>query len=154
MMREYQVRICERLGVKFPGPTRREFVTRFSFRLGDAGDHLGCLAVLGLAGKSEADTVGIVEADAEQPGQLRDGPDIIDAMGFQPRLDRAEAFGRHDKGAVQHGADGIAVARRLLPFRNLEEGKKAVIAHIEKVMTQAPFWKPTTNVRLSSSYYR
>src|SRR5207342_3675376 len=23
MMREYQVRICERLGVKFPGPTRR-----------------------------------------------------------------------------------------------------------------------------------
>jgi hypothetical protein len=22
-MREYQVRICERLGVKFPGPTRR-----------------------------------------------------------------------------------------------------------------------------------
>ena len=22
MMREYQVRICERLGVKFPGPTR------------------------------------------------------------------------------------------------------------------------------------
>ena len=24
MMREYQVRICERLGVKFPGPTRHE----------------------------------------------------------------------------------------------------------------------------------
>src|ERR1700681_1200842 len=24
MMREYQVRICERLGVKFPGPTRRK----------------------------------------------------------------------------------------------------------------------------------
>ena len=23
MMREYQVRICERLGVKFPGPTRQ-----------------------------------------------------------------------------------------------------------------------------------
>jgi hypothetical protein len=23
MMREYQVRICERLGVQFPGPTRR-----------------------------------------------------------------------------------------------------------------------------------
>ena len=23
-MREYQVRICERLGVKFPGPTRQE----------------------------------------------------------------------------------------------------------------------------------
>jgi hypothetical protein len=25
MMREYQVRICERLGVKFPGPTRPFF---------------------------------------------------------------------------------------------------------------------------------
>src|SRR5450756_3004699 len=24
MMREYQVRICERLGVKFPGPTRQK----------------------------------------------------------------------------------------------------------------------------------
>jgi len=24
MMREYQVRICERLGVQFPGPTRQE----------------------------------------------------------------------------------------------------------------------------------
>ena len=24
MMREYQVRICERLGVKFPGPTRHK----------------------------------------------------------------------------------------------------------------------------------
>ena len=24
MMREYHVRICERLGVKFPGPTRHE----------------------------------------------------------------------------------------------------------------------------------
>jgi hypothetical protein len=28
MMREYQVRICERLGVKFPGPTRQS--RRFS----------------------------------------------------------------------------------------------------------------------------
>src|SRR6266853_565858 len=27
MMREYQVRICERLGVKFPGPTRQPHVT-------------------------------------------------------------------------------------------------------------------------------
>ena len=25
MMREYQVRFCERLGVKFPGPTRHSF---------------------------------------------------------------------------------------------------------------------------------
>ena len=29
MMREYQVRICERLGVKFPGPTRRSGSDRF-----------------------------------------------------------------------------------------------------------------------------
>ena len=28
MMREYQVRICERLGVKFPGPTRQP-LTKF-----------------------------------------------------------------------------------------------------------------------------
>src|SRR6266852_7201456 len=28
MMREYQVRICERLGVKFPGPTRPEETNR------------------------------------------------------------------------------------------------------------------------------
>src|SRR4030095_3453053 len=27
MMREYQVRICERLGVKFPGPTRQQHVS-------------------------------------------------------------------------------------------------------------------------------
>ena len=27
MMREYQVRFCEGLGVKFPGPTRRETTT-------------------------------------------------------------------------------------------------------------------------------
>ena len=28
MMREYQVRICERLGVKFPGPTRQTLPVR------------------------------------------------------------------------------------------------------------------------------
>jgi hypothetical protein len=28
MMREYQVRICEGLGVKFPGPTRPELSNR------------------------------------------------------------------------------------------------------------------------------
>src|SRR6202023_1280862 len=49
-------------------------------------------------------------------------------------LDLAEALSRHDKSAVLHGADGVAVARRLLPLRNLEEGKKTVIAHIEAVM--------------------
>ena len=27
-MREYQVRICERLGVKFPGPTRQTLPSR------------------------------------------------------------------------------------------------------------------------------
>jgi len=31
-----------------------ELGTRFRFRLGDAGDHRGCLAVLGLAGELEA----------------------------------------------------------------------------------------------------
>src|ERR1700747_3419707 len=55
-------------------------------------------------------------------------------MRFQTRLDLAEALSSHDKGAVLHGADGIAVTRRLLPFRYLEEGEKAVIAHIEEVM--------------------
>jgi hypothetical protein len=90
------------------------------------------LAVLGLTGEFETDAVGVVEVDAKQSRKLRNRPDIVDAMRLQPRLDLAEAFGRDDKGAVLHGADGIAVARRLLPFGNLEEGEKAVIAHIEK----------------------
>jgi len=30
MTREYQVRFCERLGVKFPGPTRQNENRRFS----------------------------------------------------------------------------------------------------------------------------
>ena len=30
MMREYQVRICERLGVKFPGPTRQSAPSSFA----------------------------------------------------------------------------------------------------------------------------
>jgi len=33
MMREYQVRICERLGVKFPGPTRHSLPMRLVPRL-------------------------------------------------------------------------------------------------------------------------
>ena len=36
MMREYQVRICERLGVKFPGPTRP---TRLCPDVRDQGDY-------------------------------------------------------------------------------------------------------------------
>ena len=32
MMREYQVRICERLGVKFPGPTRQSRPVRVNNR--------------------------------------------------------------------------------------------------------------------------
>ena len=36
MMREYQVRICERLGVKFPGPTRHQR------RYGCPGQPLAC----------------------------------------------------------------------------------------------------------------
>ena len=31
MMREYQVRICERLGVKLPGPTRQKRRTLLNF---------------------------------------------------------------------------------------------------------------------------
>jgi hypothetical protein len=30
MMREYHVRICERLGVRFPGPTRRSNLPRIN----------------------------------------------------------------------------------------------------------------------------
>ena len=33
-MREYQVRICERLGVKFPGPTRHVFAPLWKSRHG------------------------------------------------------------------------------------------------------------------------
>ena len=69
-MREYQVRICERLGVKFPGPTRqsRHFDRAFThFRGRDAsylappaqirtgpirayGSHLGCLTAKRFSG--------------------------------------------------------------------------------------------------------
>jgi hypothetical protein len=31
MMREYQVRICERLGVQFPGPTRQPVLQSVKF---------------------------------------------------------------------------------------------------------------------------
>jgi hypothetical protein len=46
MMREYQVRFCEGLGVKFPGPTRQKRLlhrqqlyqhARYAHRLGDIG---------------------------------------------------------------------------------------------------------------------
>jgi hypothetical protein len=49
-MREYQVRICERLGVKFPGPTRqaeknsvRAYVFRFALESGYCAMRSACL---------------------------------------------------------------------------------------------------------------
>ena len=54
-MREYQVRICERLGVKFPGPTRqteknsvRAYVFRFALELG----HCSMQSALRICAKS------------------------------------------------------------------------------------------------------
>jgi hypothetical protein len=84
----------------------REFVTRFRFRLDDAGDHCGCLAVLGRAGEFEADAVGVVEVDAKQSPELHNRPDIVDAVRFQPRLDLAEALRRHDKGLTPDQGPG------------------------------------------------
>ena len=83
--------------------------------------------VIELAGELEADAVGIVEVDAQQSGELCNRTDIVDAVRFQAGLDLADALGRHDKCAVLHGADGVPVAYRLLPFRNLEEGEQAVM---------------------------
>jgi hypothetical protein len=40
-MREYQVQICEGLGVKFPGPTRRQPVQFFIRQTADFGPAVG-----------------------------------------------------------------------------------------------------------------
>src|SRR5439155_18944028 len=98
----------------------REFAASLGLGLRHAADHRRRFAVLGLARKFETDAVRVVEIDAEQPRKLRDWPDIIDAAALQPRLDFAEPCRRDDKGAMLHPADGVAVARRLLAFRDLE----------------------------------
>src|SRR6202011_556595 len=97
---------------------------RFRFRLGDAGDYRGCFAVLRLTGEFETDAVGVIEVDAKQSGELHNRPDIVDAVRFQARLDLAKALRRHDEVAVLHGTNGVAVAHRLLPLLDLEEGEK------------------------------
>jgi hypothetical protein len=43
-----------------------------------------------------------------------------------------ETLGRDHERAVLHGADRVAVAGRLLAFRDLEEGKQAVITISKK----------------------
>src|SRR6266851_10404161 len=115
-----------------------EFGARLGFRLGDASDHFGHLAVLGLAGEFKADPVGIVKIDAEQTGQLRDRPDIIDAARLEAGFNLAEARSGHREGTMLHRADRVAVTRRLLTFGDLEKGEEAVIAHIEEIMAD-PF---------------
>jgi hypothetical protein len=45
-----------------------------------------------------------------------------------------KALGRDDEGAVLHGTDGVAIASWFFALRDLEEGEKAVITHIEEVM--------------------
>jgi hypothetical protein len=102
--------------------------------LAKTGYHRRHFAVFGLAGKFETDPIGIIKIDVEQSGKLRDGSNAVDAVRFQPLFNLAEALGRHDKGTMLHGANGVAIAGWFLPFRNLEEREQAVIPHIEEVV--------------------
>src|SRR5262249_33344288 len=111
-----------------------ELSAGFCFRLGDARYHRRHFAIFGLASKFKADTIGVIKVDAEQSRELRNRPNVVDGLRFEPRLNFAEALGRHAESAMLYGADGVAVADRLLPFWDLEEGEKAVITHIEEVM--------------------
>ena len=76
-----------------------------------------------------------VKVNAKQARELRDRPDILNAARSQPRLDLPEPLGRDDEGAVLHGANGVTVASWFFALRDLEESEKAIIAHIEEVMT-------------------
>src|SRR6201987_5945608 len=78
--------------------------------------------------------VRVIKADGEQSGELRDRPNIFDIPRSQPGLNFPKALGRDDEGAMLHGTDGVAVAGWFFALRDLEEGEKAVITHIEEVM--------------------
>jgi hypothetical protein len=56
----------------------------------------------------------VVEADAKQSAELRNQPDIVDSVRFQPRLDLAETLRRHDKGRTPD--QGPAEGGRLEPL--------------------------------------
>jgi hypothetical protein len=67
MMREYQVRFCERLGVKFPGPTRQKLLLpqcknngRFTSISGHKGRRSWMMRALRILDSPYAPTLGIL----------------------------------------------------------------------------------------------
>ena len=60
MTRECQVRICERLGVKFPGPTRQNPTFRGYFRRKKSQTPLTTDAILNSSGSAERQGVSPV----------------------------------------------------------------------------------------------
>ena len=58
----------------------------------------------------------------------------IDKVFVGLRPEAPKALGRDDEGAMLPGTDGVSVTGWFFALRNLEEGEKAVITHIEEVM--------------------
>src|SRR5215468_6609630 len=92
MMREYHVRICERLGVKFPGPTRQNEPCH---SLGGHGRSTSVSVPAGPAvGTSE---VGQIPTHARQQNASKSDRTILRNKAAQQALDalRSLALNRH-----------------------------------------------------------
>src|SRR5206468_10414168 len=112
-----------------------QLVACLALRLGHTRQHRRPVPILGLAGELETDAVGIVEVDAEESWQLWDRAVVGNGVALQALLDLAEPRRRHHERAVLHGADGVAIAGRLLAAGDFEEREQAVVPHIEEVVT-------------------
>ena len=125
MMREYQVRFCERLGAKFPGPTR----------LYEAPEN--AISVNNVTAKKDADGAVTVHfgGDPTQPNYLRimpgwnytvrlyrPRPEVLDGKWtFRRRIRRAGvrslktrlSIPASQKAADRRNSSGVMVIRRL-----------------------------------------
>ena len=78
-------------------------VTPFRFRLNDAGDHRGCLAVLGLAGE--------FESDVPRTRQRTETDDAPQKIGRSPRRGCVVSCGRgQGRGAIAWWKIGFSSA--------------------------------------------
>ena len=102
-MREYQVRICERLGVKFPGPTRQEHACRRPRRHGVSASVTG-------RNRCDAEDFGLVPSLSAVATALR-------------RQDLDEAVARAGQAAplAVEGLGAMSVARWPLATSVLHE---------------------------------
>src|SRR5262249_28172447 len=113
---------------------RLEFAQRLGLALGAAFDHIRRVAVGGLAGEPEANSVRIDEVDAVEARHLHNRTDVGDVVRLEPLVNLAEPIRRHHKRALLHRADGVAIGGWLLAFRDLEERDRAVAAHVEEIV--------------------